>query len=629
MSSDLRIKLERLAERYPDGLRLRAGWANTSGYLLLGALMLVGVGLPIGVVLLVVSSDSGWSLLVQFLIHGGFLLPVLSWQILVALQMDPFEPEGIEVDDENDQGLREEVARMADLLDAPRPERILLTSEIGASAIQQPRLRPGEGGNILQVGLPLLECLELDEFRSVLAHELGHFAGDDGRRWGSMVRQGLAWNRLHERMRTGQFRSRWLGAIVGRFAPWHSCHAMVLSRSQERLADECSVRAVGGSAPARALARVVWCSRRADEEHWAQIGKLPLRGEAMPESVFDDQARLLASGVEPSEAIRLWDEVVSSPPAADDTHPPLVERIRALGGDPATIGTEIARAPREPAAQRLLRDVEALRRRMSERWMEKAREGWELQKGRREELARRKAELEAMTDSDIEVVLERAGLVEALDGDDALRSFLASIPSSPDEDVRLRILRKRLEIETGSAEAAADLEGILASDPSRAGIILPVLIEASAKRGDQDKVRSLREQLVRAMEAWKALEAASETISEADRFEGAQLDDSTRRRLGLAILEDEGVQEAWILRKVVPGTEALPPLHVVFLSQKLSRFGTSTAEARRDLVNGAIGRILKSGLLQGVFVVSLLVDGERDWQRKRIDQAGGEVNSLL
>ena len=628
MSPELLSKLERIAARHPGALRLRAAWANQAGYLVLAGLMFLGVGLPAGVLALVAVSDSGWNLLVQFLIHGGFLLPIASWQILTALQMPAFEPEGIEVDETIDRGLRDEVDRMAQILDAPRPERILLTPELGAAAVQRPRLRPGEGGDVLLVGLPLLECLDLEEFRSVLAHELGHFAGGDGRRWGSMVRQGLAWSRLHGKIKSGELRSRWLGAIIGRFEPWHACHAFVLSRSQERLADDSSVRAVGGDVPARALARVTWCARWTEEKVWDPVWKLASRGLPMPESVFDEHASALREPVTKADADRIWQEVLASTPSETDTHPPLAERLRAMGGDPLALGGDISRMPGESAAAILLRDLDGLRARMSDKWAESSRPAWDLLGEIRKAQSKRRAELEESAATDAASILERAELIGQLDGPEVALEFLAGIPSVPDEDVRIRILRARLGLLAEREGSGDALERILEEDPSLGREILPQLVETAARQGDAAKAEALRERLQRTLEAWARAEEEAGTITEADRLEQPLIEDSLRRRLGLVILEDDSVTGAWLLRKVVDGPEGTPAIHVVFVERKSSFLGASTAETTNKIVDGVLGRVLSTGLIPGIVSVCLLGEGSGDVPRRILDSHRAQAASL-
>ena len=84
----------------------------------------------------------------------------------------------VEIDEAEEPGLVAFVNRVADDAGAPRPHRIYLSSDVNAAVFADLSVRnlllPARKNLI--VGLGLVNCLTVDEFKAVIAHEFGHFA---------------------------------------------------------------------------------------------------------------------------------------------------------------------------------------------------------------------------------------------------------------------------------------------------------------------------------------------------------------------------------------------------------------------------------------------------------------------
>src|SRR5207249_200161 len=112
---------------------------------------------------------------------------------------------------------------------------VLLTDDFNAAAAQRPRLGIfGWQENYLLLGLPLMLALTPGQFRSVVAHELGHLSGNHGKFGGWIYRINRTWEQLVERMT--QSRS-WVSGIFTKFFGWYmpffEAYSFVLRRQQE------------------------------------------------------------------------------------------------------------------------------------------------------------------------------------------------------------------------------------------------------------------------------------------------------------------------------------------------------------------------------------------------------------
>lgn len=85
------------------------------------------------------------------------------------------------------------VARLARLVGAPPPDRIVVDTRVNASAGHLNLLSRRRGRLELTLGLPLVKGLSLRELTGVLAHEFGHFRQGLGARLGMIVRRMNLW----------------------------------------------------------------------------------------------------------------------------------------------------------------------------------------------------------------------------------------------------------------------------------------------------------------------------------------------------------------------------------------------------------------------------------------------------
>src|ERR1051326_2432550 len=96
---------------------------------------------------------------------------------------EPERPPKYSVTPQSDPALLAFIARICDLVKAPRPCRVDVDCQVNASASFASGFKSlGKNEVVLTIGLPLAAGLTLQEFAGVLAHELGHFSQRAGMR---------------------------------------------------------------------------------------------------------------------------------------------------------------------------------------------------------------------------------------------------------------------------------------------------------------------------------------------------------------------------------------------------------------------------------------------------------------
>ncbi|MEN9353871.1 MAG: hypothetical protein RL318_1196 [Fibrobacterota bacterium] len=625
----LKERLEALALTDPARLETRVAMANLWGFALLGLLVFLGVGIPVLVLLVVATQEDTASVLVQFLVHGGFLLPVMSWYVLKGLQVSFTPPEGIPLLPENEPRLWSMVEELAALLDAPAPQAILLDGSFNASAVQKPGLGAGPGHNTLVLGLPLMEALDEQELRAVIAHELGHFAGQDGRRWARIHRQGRAWSQLDEKLSRGEIKSILLNALVSRFSPWHACHAFVLARLMERKADRHAATASSPALMGTTLGKIAWQGMRLDQEFWPGLDRRALRREPRPDNLQEEIRSFLHKPSTMGRHRELVATLLEAETAPGDTHPCTRDRLEQLGCVPEATFERPPLLDSPSAASTLLEDREAMGKRLSREWHDASGTAWEERTKDGDAMRERLKELPDSPKDDTPVLelVERIGIIEALHG---TAEALAAVEAWPEplEKPGLLLLRGRLRIELERTGGREDIEAAQRLDPGCSITAIAWLLQDAWHDGDADRVKEMRSRRLELHANMENLREAVQELTPMDLFEASPVTEADKRTLGEKLTGLERLGAAWILRKTVPGGKELPPVHVIFLRLEETVVGRLSPEKRQEILAQADTRIREARVLDGWFFVQGFLVLRKGWELEAIRQVGEEMSRL-
>jgi Zn-dependent protease with chaperone function len=284
--------------------------------------------------------------LALFGVLGGFA-------ILRAIvpRRDRFDPPGPELRPDAQPRLFAAIAGVAQATGQARPRDVYLIPDVNAWVAQRGGLMGVESHRVMGLGLPLLETVSINELRAILAHEFGHYHGGDTALGPWIYKTRAAIGRTlvnlsrHSSLLMKPFE--WYGAGFLRIT-----HA--ISRRQEYAADALAARVVG-AAPLASGLRALHAAGAAFGDYWAtEVGPLLERGYRPP--IAAGFTHFLATPhIAPLVAAALEQEMTAPTLDPYDTHPPLRDRIAALGASATS-----ASADTGPRAITLLDNIDAL-----------------------------------------------------------------------------------------------------------------------------------------------------------------------------------------------------------------------------------------------------------------------------
>ena len=309
-------RLEREARQNPAGYRLRIVLLAACGYAFIFLMVALALGLlggiGYGVVWLVRNFHNlrvGLSAIKLGLPVGLGLLAFVGI-VLRSLWVTFPEPRGLSLERGQAVPLYREIDRLREALKVPAFHRVLLVPDFNAAVVQVPRLGVlGWHRNYLLIGLPLLLTLSTDQFRAVLAHEMGHISGAHGKFGGWVYRVNRTWMQMLDGFAAEDHGG---GAIFEaffeRYAPFFWAYTHSLRRAHEYEADRAAALAVGPQHVADALIT----SEMAD---LAMASRQNGGAAAVPDE---------------RQQVRWLNDALSVPDDCLNDHPSLAARLRAL-----------------------------------------------------------------------------------------------------------------------------------------------------------------------------------------------------------------------------------------------------------------------------------------------------------
>lgn len=286
------------------------------GFYALG--LAVGLGLVGGAVLLVTeSSRIPVKLVLIMVVAGGTVL----WSLVPRFSR--WEAPGPRVTEGEQPRLFALIRQVAQAMGQPVPAEVYLVPEVNAFVAHVGGFLGLGGRRVMGVGLGLLAVDNVSQVKATLAHEFGHFAGGDTRLGGLIyATRGVMIRTLQNLASQGSL-------LVKPFEWVFNLYLRVtqaISRQQELLADEWSVRVAGKTAHLTGL--------RQESLHGASFG-LFLQSEVQPLASVGVAPRNVFEGFRrfgESSTFRKLEPVLQASLGeargdAFDSHPPLPERL--------------------------------------------------------------------------------------------------------------------------------------------------------------------------------------------------------------------------------------------------------------------------------------------------------------
>ncbi len=334
-------RLERSAKEQPGAYQFQVGALAALGYayifgVVLGLLALI-VGMIAGGIGIVVyigthpGAGAGMVGAVKLLIPLGIGLAALIGVVFRSFQVHFPAPEGFPVHRVQAPRLFAALDQICGTLDAPALHHVLITDEYNASVAQHPRLGLFGGYvNYLMLGLPLLEAVSPEQYRAVLAHEIGHLSRNHSRFSGWIYRVEATWHQMLSTLQAERHGGISLFLPFFRwYSPYFAAYSFVLCRGDEYVADKCAAQIAGAETTAQMLISLRLKGRAFGQEFWGGLLDQAKTEPRLPDKIYP---QLQASFKKPLlRAMQWYEDALEERTDLTDTHPSLSERLAALG----------------------------------------------------------------------------------------------------------------------------------------------------------------------------------------------------------------------------------------------------------------------------------------------------------
>lgn len=266
-------------------------------------------------------------------IHWFVLAPcgALAWVIVKSLwpAKEIFEKPGVELKESEHPALFDEINKIARAAGQLMPEDVYLNLQFNA-AVSLVESRMGFGGRrILIIGMPLMQLLTIEEFRSVVAHEFGHFHGGETKLGPFIYQTRGAIGRTIVAL---EQRKSWLSFIFKIFGNYYLRVSHGISRVQEYAADQLAANIAGARVAAASLAKLGPGSQL--YESYLNTEFLPVLQQGFHVPFVDGLNTFMQTPRAVEASRRIYEFTLKS--TADspyDTHPSTPARILALEPD--------------------------------------------------------------------------------------------------------------------------------------------------------------------------------------------------------------------------------------------------------------------------------------------------------
>ncbi len=457
--------------------------------------------------------------------------------------------------------------------------------------------------NYLQIGLPILETLSIDELRAVLAHEGAHLSARHGRFQSWIYRLRRSWHLAFTQIEQPTWRNKLsLRPLVRLFISWFwprfNAHAFVLSRANEYEADAVAARVTGSAAIAASLWRTELCGRLLDEKFWPKLWREANHQPEPPTDVFDRMRMALKLGATPEERSRWEAEALRITTNNNDTHPCLNERLKALSVEPACHEIEANLCAEWTAAEVIFGErLPEMRAEIERQWLGEIGKIWQNRYARagllREQLSQSSLPAHTAT-TGIEALWEQAQTVMDLEGESAAEPLLRELLEKRPEHLGANFCLGRYLLESGNPDGEALLERAVQLDEEITPDACSILHLYFQRSGHSDRLIELRLRMDRFQEAAAASNTERSKVSARDNFLPHGLTGEELASIRDILQQDDAIGSAALAQKEL---RHFRRQRLFVLTVQVDRWlrGVTKEMAGDEVVERLIGKIVLPG----------------------------------
>ncbi len=521
---------------------------------------------------------------------GAFYFGFLGSAVKALVTKVP-EPEGTVLQREDAPELFSFIDSTCETLDAAKPREVFLSDEFNASVMTLPRFGLFGSKVYLQLGLPVMKALSPEQFKAVLAHEIGHISGKHGGfgKWTYQLHE--SWGRFIELQELNDNKFAVLyEKFVDWFFPYFQAYSFVLMREHEKEADEYAAKIIGAQPLAEALISLRTRSSELDNEFWPAIHKENQQTATPVGNMFE---RMLGavSFVDAERDVESLERAIRIPTDYNDSHPCLADRLKTVG---YWNGTGLPKLPApvdETAAEHFLGDrLNTYVESFESKWREETEKVWKARYDHFQNSQKRVEELDSKTSNEgltVAELIEKAGLIAeregnkaalpvlhdavALDPNHAEANYvLGSVLLTQDDETGIDLLRRSMQIDDQWKYAASD-----------------VAFQYLRMHGRLDEAREFAAILDAQQEDYQNAQRERESVTSNDSFATHSYDEATVAKIIQKVRYYEEITTLYLVRKEVQFFKEVP-FNILFIEMRkrpvLGRSSDLTSSELLDIV---------------------------------------------
>lgn len=583
-------KLEKYARVNPSGYNLRVALLAALGF---GYIFLV----------FALLCTIFWFLGLKQL---SFLLVLAIAQLLYA---GFATPKGVELTRQEVPELFAVIDELTAALKTPKFDRILLDTQLNAGVLQVPRfgiLFFGWTRNYLFLGLPLMQSLSPEQFRAIIAHELGHLSGNHSRFAGWIYQLRHTWFNLVERFQAnGQGGSFLFSNFFNWYAPFFRAYSFVLARNNEYEADRCAAELAGTPNAAQALINLEIKGHFLQEHFWRNFYKQAIDKPEPPDNTITKMLQQLAEPISESEA-KIWlDWGLSEKTNNEDTHPCLRDRLTAFGYLP--IGYDLTLPPpvKQSAAEYFFGEsLPIFTQGLDAKWQQEIAPIWQLIY---QKYQRRLQKLESLTAKaktgslTIESTWKYAQLTAEFQGNKAAIPLYEEVLAQQQQHIAANFNLGQILLEEQDIMGIKHIETAMQKDPELEVYGCKLIYEFLQRQGNFTEATVYRERIAENFYADREARKERREISDRTQFLPHNLPDAEIKQIVEQISTYPQIKEAYLAQKAVT---LFPekPIYVLAIMRRFLNLDPNKYQSDAEFIDLLLDDLNFSGEVVGVVI---------------------------
>jgi Zn-dependent protease with chaperone function len=294
-----------------------------------------------------ITKSTGAGLMMCLVLPLAILFFGSALLILWSLVPRPrrFRAPGVRLDLPTRPALQAALADIAARTNQQMPAEVYVNLGANAAVTERGGILGANKRRVLFLGLPLFSLLTVPQFKSVLAHEFGHFYWGDTRLGPWLYRAERAISNTIEVLHDFQYTA-WINLLLFGYAEWFMEITRDLRRKKEFLADQLAAKTAGKKATIESL-HLMRVGEDALDTYWSGT-IVPLLDFGVRPPLLEGFRRFLSVQTISSSVLRNANAHLKADRTEEfHTHPAFPERVAAI----AQLPTDEAEAERQPDEQ--------------------------------------------------------------------------------------------------------------------------------------------------------------------------------------------------------------------------------------------------------------------------------------